>query len=84
MGTDVRTELDCDLVGTPLLRYRGNGLELVELTGGGASGTPPGHGKPRAACISAPRDCLRSANNDFFAEKYVTVIAEVSTPAYKC
>ena len=28
--------------------------------------------------------CLRSGNNDFFAEKYVTVIAEVSTAAYNC
>ena len=55
MGADVRTELDCALVETPLFRYLGNGLELVELTGGGASGTPSGHGKPRAARISAPR-----------------------------
>ena len=42
-------------LGTPLFRYLGNGLELVELTGGGASGTPPGHGKPRAVRISTPR-----------------------------
>ena len=55
MGADVRTELDCDFAGTHLFRYLGNGLELVELTGGGASGTPSGHGKPRAARISAPR-----------------------------
>ena len=31
---------------TRLLRYLRNALELVELTGGGASGTDPGHGKP--------------------------------------
>ena len=55
VGADVRTELDSDLVGTPLFRYLENGLELVELTGGGASGTLPGHGEPRAARTSAPR-----------------------------
>ena len=42
-------------VSQPLFRYLGNGLELVELTGGGASGTPPGYGKPRAVRISTPR-----------------------------
>ena len=31
------------------------GFELVELTGGGASGTKAGHGTPSAICISAPR-----------------------------
>ena len=42
-GADGRSEAR---VATPLLRYLRNGLELVELTGGGASGTSPGHGKP--------------------------------------
>ena len=35
-----------DTLATPLLRYLWNGLELFELTDGGASGTDPGHGKP--------------------------------------
>ena len=40
-GADVRSEARSE---TPLLRYLRNGLELVEMPGGGASGTNPGHG----------------------------------------
>ena len=61
-GADGRSE---DRSETPLLRYLLNGLELVELTGVGASGTDPGHGKPRAVHISAPHH--GSTREDFTA-----------------
>ena len=40
-------------MGTPLFRYLGNGLELVELTGGGASGTIDGQARDRIAVVLA-------------------------------
>ena len=57
------------------MRYIRNALELVELTGGGASGTKAGHGKPSAICISAPRH--GSTRVDFTVKRMICDLAEV-------
>ena len=64
---------------TRLHRYLWNALELVELTGGGASGTKAGHGKPSAICISAPRH--GSTRKDFTVKRmrYIRTVKPRST-----
>ena len=63
-------------VATSLLRYLRNGLESVELTGVGASGTDPGHGKPRAGHISAPR---HGSTRDAFTANRMSILPRIKT-----